>query len=539
MCRQRTTRARSSCFLVLAALVVCSPGAAGADHFVQPEQGSPFTLGDGLESYSGNRRASCLADVRPATNPNNGQVVSMSLSRTENLLQLTEQLGVSISARFNTGAWRGSASAGWMRASNFTSRTRTFVARVSVRNSVQAINNSSLNESAREALSNTHDPAAFRRQCGDQYVSSVTTGGEFYAIMTYEFSSDAEANSFASSATIGSDVSRARVSAMVETARRSATQSYSFRAEFIRRGATGALPSPNDEAAVLDYLLNFPTLVQSGASPALVSFTTETYPVGNPSARGASLAAIAMAQDRAQERLTAIQAIQAEPDQYAFPVDPGSGRSRAVDLEALDVLRGRLVNQILELNTLAENCMNFERACGPAGTVPSPLSVRTPRRLNHDIGDATPRTGGCVQWTPDGQRCLRCRFEATEGLALAENTSGFRTTCEAMPVGQSAMVTATMSNLGSNPAGHGPTQLLQATLQLHAYETGCSGGACQFQDVRANSYPNVSLTAQAVVRSSGSVPVAIHGLRCFNNVNHHCALMLGGLVVEIRVDPSP
>lgn len=518
----------------------CSGGGGTTRAYIQPGSGTPFRLGDGLESYSGSHRPSCLESVAPRDDPASGQVVSLRLVEVGSFFDLTEQIGVSIAAKFNAGAWSGAASAGYMRASRFSEVSRTFVVRVSVQNATQTLARTTLSSSACGL-----GAADFRRLCGDSYVNAIATGGEFIAVITYVGTSALDASQFAASLSFGTVTGSASVESSLQMTRSTLMGNSRLSVDVLRRGGAGALPDPHDVGAVLDYALDFPDLIaNTGGDPVVVSFTTQTYPQIVPSSRGVALAQIAALQEVASERALGATYVLSHPEAYAFPIVPGSGESRAAALARLDVARATLAASLIAYERAADACLDPEAECASTLALPIPVAFALPRLLADDLHSNLPGvpaagvTGGCQVWSPDESRCLRCLYVATEGIVLAEQTKGLDVSCEVMPPSANTRITGAIGILDSVPHGSGGTQLLQATLSLEAFGSSCSGGACRYSNVHQNDYPGVSLVATGTSSTSGSSSARISSEYCFNNVGgSHCSLLLSGASMEMLALP--
>lgn len=509
--------------------VACVSGGGSSRAFLCPESGSPFRLGDGLESFAGQHRVTCLANTSARPDSASGQVVRFSLDEAKSLSDLSSRIGVSMASKFGIGVWAGDLSARYLTASRFTRTSATFVARVTVQNAVQTLQSPALT-----AETCSLDEATFRARCGDSYVNSITTGGEFIAIITYEATTEQEARAFASALRFGEVTGTSGLSVSIEELRQKFGATSRLTANIIRRGGSGSLPRPV-VGEVLDYALRFPTLVDNtDGSPVPVSFTTQTFPRIEASSRDPNLAAISLLVETAQERLEGVARVLASPADYAFPIVGGSGSNRRDDLMVLSQKQAQLsaASQAYELAVAA--CTNPSMRCPRAETLPVPPSVTLPRRLDADVNSgqlgasAAGIIGGCQQWTLSDATCTKCVYTSTTGLDAPRDVPVFSTRCESMQVGGVVEVTTQIGSIGLIPNGR--AGLLQAQVALDVNGSNCGSGPCFFSNVYQSGYAGVSLTTLGVTPASGAAVASLANRHCYNDIQ--CTLTLNGVSVS-------
>lgn len=188
--RRANGRDLSVSLLVLLASLLAIPLPGLAATFAQPPTGT-VEIGDGFQMAEGTKRISCLKDVSPSETTSRFQSVTLDLSRVSSIAEMQRVLSISASAKFGGGLWSAQGSASWMSSGYYRSNTVTFTVRVNVQNEEVKLKKPELDPKI-----STSDPIKFFKRCGDHFVSSVQTGGEFIAVFHFEASTEEEASKF-------------------------------------------------------------------------------------------------------------------------------------------------------------------------------------------------------------------------------------------------------------------------------------------------------------------------------------------------------
>jgi hypothetical protein len=115
-----------------------------------------------------------------------GQEVIFALDKVESMQQLQDSLKISASAAANFLIGGGEAKFAFSESTHFAETSTTLVASIIVRNTSWTVPPGvKLHPEARDLL-RTHNLRRFRERCGDGFVHSYTTGGEFYAVIQIE-----------------------------------------------------------------------------------------------------------------------------------------------------------------------------------------------------------------------------------------------------------------------------------------------------------------------------------------------------------------
>jgi hypothetical protein len=240
------------------------PATTGAPE--PPDQFAPqagdFLLGTGFDSALQFARSTCVEGTLATIGPASGQDVKFNLERVDTVESLQSAIGMSAEASIGIGMFSGDASLDYRRTVSLNSYSTYMLVKVSVLNPTQTIRNPSFNDAARLALA--ADAVRFRNLCGNLFVSSLSTGGEFTALISISSRSEQEKRELdtAVSASVGLYGS---AKGKFSEAFRKATTGKHVKVDVLRRGGAGPLPDVSDPEKVLAYALEFPGAVTSGS----------------------------------------------------------------------------------------------------------------------------------------------------------------------------------------------------------------------------------------------------------------------------------
>jgi hypothetical protein len=128
-----------------------------------------------------------------------GQEVVFSLSKVETAQEIQDKLNISASAAAKFLVAGGSAKFSFAEETKTSDTTVTLVASLVVKNNAWTVPpNVRLHPEARDLLI-TGQAARFRERCGDGFLHSYTTGGEFFAVIQVQTSSREEKKAISSS----------------------------------------------------------------------------------------------------------------------------------------------------------------------------------------------------------------------------------------------------------------------------------------------------------------------------------------------------
>ena len=201
------------------------------------------------------------------------------MREVESYQHLKESLNVTASGAFNSGIYGGSAKASYFSSSDLNQFSTFMLVHVQVSNLTQGLTKYELTDAAKRVK---HDQQAFFRLCGDSFVSAVTTGGEFYAVV--EFKSRSEEQRKEISAKVRGSAGVWSFSGSFEQKMAYFSQFVETNIKIIRVGSTGDLPNLADAdqgvSSLIAYATKFPTYVSTESKKAYpYSVTYEDYGV--------------------------------------------------------------------------------------------------------------------------------------------------------------------------------------------------------------------------------------------------------------------
>ncbi|MBN8613206.1 MAG: hypothetical protein J0L92_21620 [Deltaproteobacteria bacterium] len=195
----------------------------------------------------------------------------------ENSTSLAQSLGLDVSASYRWGFGSVSASFSYATSSEFNSRDVFVVVRTSITNSTRALSQPALTPEAIALY--TRDAPQFTRTCGDEFVTTITSGGELVAVLRIRSSSSADRESIR--AALRGNYMGFNAAADLQTSLASLQSSHETSTRIVRSGGSGALPDMAPSALLEFARVTFPTLVASHAIPRQYSTASyETIPSG-------------------------------------------------------------------------------------------------------------------------------------------------------------------------------------------------------------------------------------------------------------------
>lgn len=506
---------RNKCFYV--AIVVLAAGTSNSA--VAQERAYGITsvpptmfVGTGFDTLRSELRQDCMNATAVSTT---AQRIEFEFSHISSTAQAYRSSRMAASASFNVGVWSGGAEVGRFSRSSSSRHSVRFILRMTVLNGQRR---AVLPRTRRNARRSRYD----REQCGNSYVSSLTTGGEFIALIEYDATNEEDAQTFAARIR-GRHASGSGASAEVENLASSFSDNSRLHVRFVIRGATGPVPAETIPE-VLAYARNFPaTVARSGE---VFGFTVSPYPVSGVdfgSSREDVIFELAEQLERVSLLREEYRLVLSEPDAYAFPSTPTS--NRALDLEYARSATRSLDTAIVDIRTHARQCM--DHSAPEDDCVRVDLRLESLQQVARRRADPDPQgvTGGCTRWSPDGTACVACEYTYPPGYSIPLNGTTPSVTCPSMPVGL-ITIRATLPNVTSPERQS--THLLQSTLRLTARTDSSTGNCgdstpCRSHFVTGTSH-NYNL-GDRVESSGGNVSAVITSEHC--RFPEPCSLVLG------------
>lgn len=391
-----------------ACLVSAIPAIAEAKDFAQSKP--QLEIGRGFDTATGEARGRCLKNIK-TTVDSSAQSATLSLDKIDSVSSMLSLLRISASARFGSGSWSGFAESQYLKTKSYNSKNSYFYVRVLVENAPTSVDSAELTDDAKAELAK--GKSAFHAKCGDSFVSSSTTGGEFTAIYRYSAQTEQEASSF--SAAIGGRfvnlLTSASANAEVESALKQFQSSDRLKIDIIRNGDVGILPKLSPEA-LTEFALQFPEKVRARkGTPSSISFSVGSYAELGFSVRPTGLDVDAVlvrlidVLDRDVENYDDVRAVLDHPADYRFA-------NRAVTLAKLKEDQNSLQTEIDRVRSFAKKSCLAERE--RTQTVADPCNFASiPNVVRVDIPPRASLVGGCSVWS-DTNQCLRCEYTASQ-----------------------------------------------------------------------------------------------------------------------------
>jgi hypothetical protein len=337
-----------------------------------------MSWGYGFDSAGGQSTgANCLLELGAITTTSGagGQVVSFSMDLVKSREELQKKISADVSVSASFGFGNASARAEYMKEQNFNSFSLFLVARTKVVNATQWISPQRLSTYSETQYINRYED--FRRRCGDQFLSGLTTGGEFLSIFEVKTRSNDEKESIEASLKASSAFGTWSASANFAASVHKVTEQSSVRVSSFQVGGVGETAVPPTEAeAIIQRATQLPIIVNGdGARGISASFKTydvlELPPVNAEMFRRQKeyLRNIWLLAENYRKELSDRQYILENPGQFDSP-----------DLNQVRSQITAIANQINGYQAKAVACMNDVAACEgfPEALTVDPM----PRRLS-------------------------------------------------------------------------------------------------------------------------------------------------------------
>lgn len=291
--RTRTFKNQNCKIMLLATMLSALSSAVAYSHTetFRPSDGQPLLLGTGFESARGLVRGSCIVNGPTETLSTvhhgdmicnaSGQCSDLEMRVVQNASAFRKALDVSAKASLGIGCFSGDLKASYLNEASGHSSSVFFYVKVTVKNPSQRLSNYIFTDAARQLLE-ANQGADFLNQCGDSFVVSKSTGGEFIAVLEIETNSEADKRAVSTALSANGLSWGGRAS--VQLAMESISSNHNIHYKIFRNGAEGALPT-NTPAALMAAAFNFPPSVAANTgSPWVNSVTTIDYDavVGRP-----------------------------------------------------------------------------------------------------------------------------------------------------------------------------------------------------------------------------------------------------------------
>ncbi len=340
-----------------------------------------------------------------------GQFVEFRLLEITSMSALRESLNVTASASFQASVFgRVSARMDYAKSVNKNSQSRYLLVHTRVGNQLNLATQFRFRPEA-QALLQQGNTKQFLENCGTQFVYGYRTGGEFFALFEFEFSSSEEDRKF------GMAIQASGLSWKAATEVNSALQKFNLNARthlsIYRMGGAGALPDVND---IRSFALQYPTMVSTlNHNFVTLELITKDYsgvePVNlapNPGLvirQDQIINQLARDRDHALESANTIRYIKLHPQEFDLVGVSGE----------LDRGEVQLTGYINAVNQSAVNCFaDLLQGCS-LPSLPFPSVVIPLRKMSQN------RCEPGFTWSQSDGKC--CRMEI-RSVCVAEDAEG-------------------------------------------------------------------------------------------------------------------
>lgn len=377
---------------------------------VTPQPGEPILHGQGYNSLTGEFRGPCVVQ-QPVQNASSGQNVTLEIRQLESVRDLTRELGLSASVSARWGLGSASASFSYATGTDLNSYGLSFLVRSRVDNGTLTLSSPDLTRDAASLLRT--NPARFAQACGDEFVRSIVTGGEFAAVITIETVSISDRQHVGASFR-GSYLGVAG-GAEFEQRLEDASRTHNMHVRVVINGSSGAVPVLNP-AAIIEYAREYPNLVRNASRPWLVNtapYSTLTTIRSSPvsyEAQQASLQGLGQRLDRAVEVRNDLLYVQSHTEQFCSP-PTAEIQARLVELE----------NYIVHIRDHARRCYEAARP-ESTPTVCGPFTERVPEMIEVRRRRSPPTSGQLREFDASMNAPIEIRLPPDEVCTIVQAT---------------------------------------------------------------------------------------------------------------------
>lgn len=235
--------------------------------------------GQGFDSVSNKVKGHCieLGDFVTQTGSETGQIAEFRMLEINSETKLREALNISASGSLNFAiGGKGSARMDFASSVNAHGKSRFLLVHTRVANQLEVASSFKIKNDLVGLLES--DKQVFLKHCGNEFVYGRRTGGEFFAIFEYNFSTQEEDQKFSAaisssglgwkaSGTLNSEVSKFNMSATASV-------------KLVRFGGNGELP---DVDSLEDFARNFSKMTQvASGAPVTLELLTTSYDAAEP-----------------------------------------------------------------------------------------------------------------------------------------------------------------------------------------------------------------------------------------------------------------
>ena len=243
--------------------------------------GTSARLGVGFSTFTSKARGDCLTykkvTAMKSRRTGRGQNLLFDFKMISKKTELQNELGIGAGLSYGLGPLSAGVKGRYVRNVKTTRSTLFAVVKVSVVNQVETLKSPKLKQSALNLLKNGKYKFFYRR-CGDVFVRSFQSGGEFIAVIHIEMKSSSKKSKVQASIQAGWGMWRANGS--ISNMKRALNQAGKYTIRMFRKGDNSVLPNTN-LASILRYARAFPSKLRGQLSYPIVAETGDYSIVDN------------------------------------------------------------------------------------------------------------------------------------------------------------------------------------------------------------------------------------------------------------------
>jgi hypothetical protein len=233
-----------------------------------------MSYGVGFDSVSGDVRGDCVILTDPESPAGvSGQEVVFKLRQITSSSELSKELNISVSASLKAQFGKVSAKASYASQQNINQFSIYLVAQVSVTNPTRRMRNVKLTDEAWNLLE-VKGTEKFRDRCGDEFLSGITTGGQYTAVLQITTRTEEEKTNVSVSIRAKGTGGTWKAGADFKLALDKISQEHEVEVtSFQQGGDTATIPDTVEE--IIERAVNFPGQVEGDKAFAYSAFFQE------------------------------------------------------------------------------------------------------------------------------------------------------------------------------------------------------------------------------------------------------------------------
>lgn len=273
-------------------------------------------LGQGLDSTKIKAKGTCveLGPLKTQSGHPEGQIAEFRMLEITSETALRSSLDISASASIKGFLGKGNGRMSYAESINKNSQSKYLMVHTRVANQIEGASSVRFNSEALQLITENR-VKDFNEKCGDEFVVALRTGGEFFAVLEFDITSEQESKDF--SAAISASGAAWEGSAKINTAL-AKLDKYSFvQVKMLKAGGDQEFPSIE---GIKDFALKFGKMISNvGGTPVTLELITQDYSGVAPLTSRPNipevynqlyvLGEIAQARDNAKETLNTIKYI--------------------------------------------------------------------------------------------------------------------------------------------------------------------------------------------------------------------------------------